>query len=204
MSPTDVQKVREDPRVLRTRRTLGASLVELMKANRFDEITVQQVLDRASVGRATFYSHFRNKRDLLLSDAERFFIFLEQEFLAQSGASRRVAPVEELFGHVADVEHFRVALERSSMREPVYDLLTGHLAGIIERRLTDLGAVGSNAALPITAVARMLAAALVEMMRWWLTHPGDGTAREMDVRFHRIAWGGITRVSPRLELPRSI
>src|SRR5688572_32486622 len=35
--------------------------VELMRTREFNEITVQDLLDRAGVGRATFYSHFRNK-----------------------------------------------------------------------------------------------------------------------------------------------
>ena len=35
---------------------------------------------RARVGRATFYAHFRNKHDLLLSDAERFCEMLERHF----------------------------------------------------------------------------------------------------------------------------
>ena len=43
-----------DRRVVRTRVALGHALVELMLEREFDEITVQQVLDRANVGRATF------------------------------------------------------------------------------------------------------------------------------------------------------
>ena len=48
---------RSDPRVLRSRRALGDALVELLHERRFDDITVQDILDRASVGRATFYAH---------------------------------------------------------------------------------------------------------------------------------------------------
>jgi AcrR family transcriptional regulator len=75
-----VPKKADDRRVVRTRQALGSALVELMLARRFDDISVQQVLDRARVGRATFYAHFRNKQDLLLSDAERFFEFWSGTF----------------------------------------------------------------------------------------------------------------------------
>lgn len=191
----NVRKRREDQRVLRTRRALGAALVELMIEQDFDDITVQQVLERARVGRATFYAHFRNKHDLLLSDAERYFEWLEQQFLATAGSSRRLAPVAELFNHVAEYDHFRSALAQSSMREAVFDLLAGHLAGIIERRIAEISAVNSVPGPPANAMARMFAAALVELMRWWLSHRGHASAGEMDVRFHSIIWSGLARTA---------
>ena len=67
-----------------------------MVAREFDEITVQDVLERAGIGRTTFYAHFRNKEDLLLSDTERFIGLLDAHFSASVGATRRVAPLAEL------------------------------------------------------------------------------------------------------------
>lgn len=192
----NVRKAGEDQRVLRTRQALGTALVELMLAHNFDDITVQQVLNRARMGRATFYAHFRNKHDLLLSDAERYFESLERRFLATVGTSKRLAPAAELFSHVAEYHHFRHALEQSSMREPVYDLLSGHLAGIIERRIEGICAVTPASALPPGAMARMFAAALIEMMRWWLTHRGHANAEEMDAQFHNIVWSALARTAP--------
>jgi len=57
-----------DRRVLRTRNTLGDALVSLIHKKNFDEITVQEVLDHAGVGRSTFYAHYSDKDDLFLSD----------------------------------------------------------------------------------------------------------------------------------------
>jgi AcrR family transcriptional regulator len=199
----NVRKGGEDRRVLRTRRALGTALVELMLAHNFDDITVQQILDRARVGRATFYTHFRNKHDLLLSDAERYFEWLERQFLETAGTSRRLAPVAELFSHVVEYQHFRHALEKSSMREPAFDLLTGYLAQIIQRRMGEIYTVTPSAGLPPNAMARMFAAALVEMMRWWLIHRPDANAREMDARFHSIVWAGLARTAPHLPRPDS-
>jgi len=61
-----------DARVRKTRDALGDALVELMQQRPFDSITVQDVLDRANVGRSTFYSHYSDKDDLLMSDADEF------------------------------------------------------------------------------------------------------------------------------------
>ena len=187
-----VQQERQDRRVLRTRQALSAALVDLMTAAKFEEITVQQVLERAGVGRATFYAHFRNKNDLLLSDAERYFNLLERNFLASSVTSTRVAPVEELFEHVGEFDHFRRAVEHSPLGETVYDLLVGHMARIIRQRMLQLEAVPSHQGFPPAAIARVFAAAAVEMMRWWLAQPERLAAREMDARFHALVWHGIT------------
>jgi AcrR family transcriptional regulator len=194
--PRVVRKKAEDRRVVRTRRALGNALVELMLARSFDDISVQQVLDRARVGRATFYAHFRNKNDLLLSDAERFFGMLEQRVMADPPGSRRVAPVAELFSHVADFAQFQRALAQSGMQDAVHDLLTGHLAGMIERRMAALCPDAGSPSLPPAATARLFAAALMEMMRWWLNRGAQPSAREMDAQFHDVVWGGLARMVP--------
>jgi hypothetical protein len=51
----------------------GHALVALMQEKSFEEITVQDLLERAGVGRSTFYVHYRDKDDLFLSDVEDFF-----------------------------------------------------------------------------------------------------------------------------------
>ncbi len=78
-----------DRRIRRTRDTLGGALVRLMHEKPFDNITVQDVLDRAGVSRTTFYTHYRDKDDLFLSDVEDFF-----EFMSTFLTRNRAAPKE--------------------------------------------------------------------------------------------------------------
>lgn len=87
-------------------------------------------------------------------------------------------------------------MEASSLREPVYDLLTGLLARLIERRMAELSPGAGTPSLPPAATARMFAAALMEMMRWWLHRGAQPGAREMDAQFHEIVWGGLARMAP--------
>jgi AcrR family transcriptional regulator len=56
-----------DRRIRRTCERLGSALVALIQERPIDDVTVQEVLDRAAVGRSTFYLHYRDKDDLLLS-----------------------------------------------------------------------------------------------------------------------------------------
>src|SRR5713101_6701176 len=58
---------REDRRVQRTRQLLQGELLSLIREKGFEALSVQDIIDRANVGRATFYAHFDNKEDLLVS-----------------------------------------------------------------------------------------------------------------------------------------
>jgi AcrR family transcriptional regulator len=71
------EEKRPDARTARTYRALSVALVDLMRTKEVDAITVQDLLDRAGVGRATFYSRFRNKDDFLLTDLERMLAALD-------------------------------------------------------------------------------------------------------------------------------
>jgi AcrR family transcriptional regulator len=178
-----------DARTARTYRALSTALVDLMQSREFDAITVQDLLDRADVGRATFYSHFRNKDDFLLTDLERMLALLESHFDQTVGNSRRVAPIAELFEHFRDARHFAQALERSGRMDAVLDISTGHLARIIERRLRTLNVQPHD--LPLSAASRVFGAMAMELAKWWMNRETSFTARDMDDRFHELVWRGL-------------
>ncbi|MBN9502455.1 MAG: hypothetical protein BGO01_13650 [Armatimonadetes bacterium 55-13] len=76
------EKEKIDPRVLRTRKMLLRALKELLGEGRFADITVQDIAERATVNRATFYSHFEDKYALLeelLSDDLRTHLLKKLE-----------------------------------------------------------------------------------------------------------------------------
>src|SRR3989304_9359430 len=56
-----------DRRVQRTPERLQKALIELISERGYDAITIQDIVDRANVGRTTFYLHYRNKDDLFMS-----------------------------------------------------------------------------------------------------------------------------------------
>ena len=56
-----------DRRIQKTKNLLWQSLVNLTLEKGYDDVTVQDIIDRANVGRSTFYSHYESKENLLLS-----------------------------------------------------------------------------------------------------------------------------------------
>jgi AcrR family transcriptional regulator len=182
--------VKTDRRILRTRDTLGDALVELIGEKPFEEITVQEILDRARVGRSTFYTHYRDKDDLFLSDVEEF-LELFSTALTRSGASpKRLAPVAELFSHISDVRDFYAALVAADKVKDVQSLGRGIFARSIEERLRLAGAVMD--ATQMAAQAYALAGSLFALLDWWIDHGMKAHPTEMDALFHRMAWSGLT------------
>jgi AcrR family transcriptional regulator len=173
-----------DPRVERTVRVLRGALAELLQEQAFRDITVQQILERAGVSRATFYAHFRNKDDALLSSYEGMFAALERQLDAAPSRTRRLVPMAELLVHLAESGAVFASLRTSDRLELIWNLGTDLLADMIERRRTPAAAGG---ALDPKLAARMLAGACVEMTKWWLDHQQAFSPQAMDDRFHQLA-----------------
>ncbi len=54
-----------DPRILRSRRMLMEALASLLNHKEFDDISIQEIADEATLNRATFYLHYPDKNALL-------------------------------------------------------------------------------------------------------------------------------------------
>ena len=72
----------QDRRSQRTRQALIHALIELLETKHYDQISIQNIVDQANVGRATFYTHYQNKDDLLKSGFERVLDVLSQQIVS--------------------------------------------------------------------------------------------------------------------------
>src|SRR5215510_3081353 len=75
----------KDRRIQKTRKLLHDALGGLIQEKPYDEIAVQEILDRANVGRSTFYMHFRDKDELLLSSIRDMLGSVDATPLPSSG-----------------------------------------------------------------------------------------------------------------------
>lgn len=72
-----------DRRIQKTRKLLSEALISLIVEKGYEAVTVQDIIDRANVGRSTFYSHFENKEQLLFAGHVTF-----QQILEEAGKSQ--------------------------------------------------------------------------------------------------------------------
>ena len=104
-----------DRRVARTRRHLHEALVALILEKGWDAISVQDVCDKADIGRSTFYTHFADKEELLLSG----FDMLKGMMRAIDDGTGPLGFAKLLFEHAAENQRLRdrVVHRRISMYE---------------------------------------------------------------------------------------
>jgi AcrR family transcriptional regulator len=177
-----------DRRVQRTREALGSALMAILLEKPYTKITVQEVLDRAGIARATLYLHYRDKDDLLLSHLDDFFGRIVNPLSRWGARPGRLLPVSELFGHVAEEQPLLRALASTGKMSEIFDLLRAHLARAIESRLARQ--TGSAVAAPRGATAQALAGALVALLTWWLGRGMPEPPERLDEVFHDLAVRG--------------
>jgi AcrR family transcriptional regulator len=180
-----------DERIRRTHERLGKALVHLIQQKPLDEVTVQEVPDRSSVGRSTFYLHFRNKDDLLLSQLEEFLETMSTALSVRKEVSHRVAPVAELFVHIGDQQKLYRALADSGRLNDFFDLAQGYFARGIEQRLTESKRLPNLLRRELAVRAFALTGCLLSLLRWWLDRGAKEPPSDMDGLFHRIVWNGL-------------
>jgi AcrR family transcriptional regulator len=184
------QRRKPDRRIRRTSSQLGNALVALIQDKPIDEVTVQEVLDRASVGRSTFYLHYRDKDDLFLSQLEDGLEMWTTVLSRKQEESRRVAPLEEFFAHVASARRLYRALVDSGRIHAFFELAQGYFARGIARRLKEIGPA-NLVQRELDARSHALAGSLLSLLKWWLDRGAKESPKAMDELFHQIVWSGL-------------
>jgi AcrR family transcriptional regulator len=193
--PKRPEKPRRKPdvRIRRTHERLGRALVELIQEKPIDDVTVQEVLDRASVGRSTFYLHFRDKNDLLLTQLEMFLEQMSTTLSVRKEASHRVAPVSEFFAHIGgQLKLYRVLADSGRLID-FFDLAQGYFSRGIEQRLRESKRLPKLPPRELTVRATALAGSLLSLLRWWLDRGAKEPPRYLDELFHQMVWQGLQR-----------
>jgi AcrR family transcriptional regulator len=186
------QRRTPDLRVRRTCERLGSALIALIQEKPINDVTVQDVLDRASVGRSTFYLHYRDKDDLLLSQLEMFLEMMSTALSVRKEKSNRVAPVTEMFAHIGNENKIYRMLAESGHLHEFFDLAEGYFTRGIQQRLLESGRMKSVPQRELAARAAALAGSLLSLLRWWLDRGEKEPPAAMDELFHRMVWNGLT------------
>ena len=185
------QRRKSDVRIRRTHERLGSALVGLIQEKPIDDVTVQEVLDRAAVGRSTFYLHFRDKNNLLLTQLETFLEMMSTALSVRKEQSHRVVPVTELFAHIGSQKKVYRALADSGRLHDFFDLAQGYFSRGIEQRLRESGRLPKLPQRELAVRASALAGSLLSLLRWWLDRGAKEPPSRMDELFHRMVWKGL-------------
>ena len=172
-----------DRRVQRTRRALRDALLSLLPESGWDDISVQDLCERADVGRSTFYLHFQNKEELLVGGLSDLRSMLRAQAITVGDARPGVLTfVRGLIDHVDEQRKlFRSIVGRRS----------GHTGQIRFREMV-MRLVAEEIALHAAggwqrdAGARYVGGALVELLAWWVDASKARSADDIERYFHQL------------------
>ena len=168
-----------DRRSQRTRDLLDQAIFALMAEKRYESITVQDIIDRANVGRATFYAHFQDKEDLAISSLERMLDGMAQQIDAQD-SDERWLPLRELLQHIQEQQVIFQGLVRGRGLDVFVERSQFYFARSIEKRLQTQLPKGSKPAIPLALTANYMAGAVVALLKWWLDNKLPYSPVKMD------------------------
>lgn len=188
-----------DPRIRRTRQLLQGALRELMQTRSFDEISVQDITEAATVNRATFYDHYTDKFALL--DAMvggGFHKLLHERNVSFDGTcpSAAASIILATCDYLTESHGDRAACTRQNAFEP---LMESAMTGAIRRVLINGLSKGSTSSASIEMIATTASWAIYGAAKQWLYTPDHVPAEKIVSRILRLVMP-ILEAGPGLEL----
>ena len=179
-----------DRRVQRTRTSLQDALIELILEKGFDKVTVQDVIERANVGRSTFYAHFKDTEDLFLSGFGNLWSLFEQHL---SGAAIEHADVWDLSLVVFQHAQSYTGVYKALVGKPGGSLMSAHmhkyLSALFRATLKDQWT--QNKQIPLEIVVHHLASSLIASLAWWVEHNLPYPPKRMNEIFQQLTQPAI-------------
>lgn len=175
-----------DRRVRKTQKHLRDALVELVLERGWDQISVTDVCDRADVGRSTFYVHFADLEDLLVSGFDDLHEALSAARVKASGSFGFVGP---LFEHAKENSRLMQAVAGRKSGQTVQRLFRDLAVRLVE---AELAASGLPAGPSRHHTARYVSGALVELLLSWLETPRGLDAEGVATVFKQLSKGVVS------------
>jgi AcrR family transcriptional regulator len=182
MSKKDKQM---DPRVRRTHQLLRNALIELIQEKGYNDITVKDITERATLNRATFYLHYQDKEDLLAQGFDEVWQELTRQNPLPVAPDGTLALEGTRTTVCSDFEHlnenarfYRVMLGKQGVPE-FTRLMQDHVYESTAARLRSVLGGLPIQPVPIEIVLRFIASAYVGIMAWWLENDRPYTPQEM-------------------------
>ena len=191
-----------DRRVQRTHDLLHGALASLIHEKDYDAIVVKEILARANVGRSTFYTHFRDKDELLvraIHDIVRAGDTAPPPRPAQRAEwlLRFSLPVLEHIARFTQNGHPSDVHGQSVLHERLRRVLAELIAGDIRRTgLHDRAEDGDG--VPSALLAEHVASTFVLVLNWWVERGGALSAAAANDVFRALTLPTLTTTRPSL------
>ena len=155
-------------------------------------VSIKDIIDRANVGRSTFYAHYADKDELFESQLNRMVEMLIQHTPPAILERNPFFPSLGLFQHVQQQWKLYKLLSWEAGNTLHINHLQKSISDQIEQRIAAEGKIYD---LPIPILANFLAGSLLSLLKWWLDNKMVYSPEQMDEMFRRLALPGITQIA---------
>lgn len=180
---------REDRRIQKTRKALHEALFSLMRERKYDSIPIKTLLDRANVGRSTFYLHYNDKDELLLEGLEGLGEWLHHEQAAATPAGKHERAIGfslALFQHAYDNKDLYKRLVGSRGWDIVRHRIEELLAELIRKEAKPLFKKKGTTDISFDLFVYFLASSFMSVMTWWLNQEPPVPPEKINALFREI------------------
>lgn len=184
-----------DPRVIRTRKLLSDSLMSLIVERDYENITIRDITDHATLNHATFYLHYGNKSELLNDTLDTMFEEVAKAVpaLAEDRLDDVNIPMHisiQLFRHFGENANFYRVILGSEGITGFNTRLREYLAKTIYHRFSSLRANKAQAE-SLQFAAEYIASAYVGIIVWWLDNNQHLSPETLAQQFIAVTLGGV-------------
>jgi AcrR family transcriptional regulator len=162
----------KDRRIQKTQRLLREALASLIREKPYNSIVVKQILDHANVGRSTFYTHFRDKDDLLVSCIHDMVRSIDAMGLASAGKGYEtmIGFSLPIFEHIHRHMHTGEAKMGNKSREIIHERLRKVLAELIadDIRKYFQGRRKTAGQISPDLLAQYVTSTFILVLNWWV------------------------------------
>jgi AcrR family transcriptional regulator len=178
---------KNDRRSQRTRQLLSEALVQLIQEKDYGTITVSDIIERANVGRSTFYAHYADKDDLLRDQMDRVI-----EFLSQASPDSQDFPYFPSLGFLQHVGGDHYELYKALVWGTGMDLIIKHLQKSLCQRVEQgLLKSGREFELPVPLLANFVTGSFLNLLKWWLENKRIQSPEQVNEFFMKLTLPGI-------------
>lgn len=181
-----------DRRQRKTREAVFAAFTQLLSEKNVNQITVGEIIDRADIGRATFYAHFETKDYLLKELCEELFCHIFDGAEGEGSEHRHIfecqAPVSvflHLFQHLKKNDNGLLDLLSCRNNEIFLRYFKEGLIKLIESNLS-LFSNRNEDKLPEDFRINHIASTFTETVRWWIDNKMTQSPEEITEYFMLI------------------
>jgi len=183
---------RMDRRKLRTRRQLMDALLSLMFTRDYDAITVQDITDTADLGRATFYLHYKDKHELLMSTMQMLMNDLIEHVEAEKSKldDDTGMNIGLYFKYIQkNSAVYKAVLSENGMKYIAHQQLS-YISEMVETILCE-DVKKNDGIVPVPIVARFISGAIFSLILWWLEKDMPYTPEYMEQAIDQLINPGM-------------